>query len=83
MPPSKPPIHEGYVNTGFVEINDNDSRKIKYRRLLETCKSAKHMSFLFIVWFMGIGVGLVLTFLFWHLQGNLKSFYYFLFKKLF
>ena len=68
-PPSKPPIHEGYINTGFVEINNNDSRKEKYMRLLDTCKSVKHLTFLFIVWFMGIGVGLVFTFLFWHLQG--------------
>jgi MFS family permease len=79
MPPPKPPIHEGYINTGFVEINDSESRKKKYKRLLETCRSAKHMSFLFIVWFMGIGVGLVFTFLFWHLQGNL----YKVFSKIF
>ena len=70
MPPAKPPpINEGYINTGFVEINSNDLKQQKYRMLLETCKSVKHISFLFIVWFMGIGVGLVFTFLFWHLQG--------------
>ena len=62
MSPPKPPIHEGYINTGFLEINDSNSRKKKYKRLLETCKSAKHMSFLFIVWFMGIEVVLVFYF---------------------
>ena len=37
-------------------------------RLFKICMTVKHASFLFMVWFMGIGVGLVFTFLFWHLQ---------------
>ena len=31
-------------------------------------QSPKSASFLFVAWFMGIGVGLIFTFLFWHLQ---------------
>ncbi len=66
---------------GFNEIGVEESSKQRYFRLLKLCMSVKHASFLFMVWFMGIGVGLVFTFLFWHLQdlggspalyGNLK-----------
>ncbi len=39
-----------------------------YMEVLKICKSVKLSLFLFVVWFMGIGVGLVFTFLFWHLQ---------------
>ncbi len=40
-------------------------------------KSPKCASFLFVAWYMGFGIGLIFTFLFWHLQGeerNLKIF---------
>jgi len=40
----------------------------QFMELFQICKSVKLGVFLFIVWFMGIGVGLVFTFLFWHLQ---------------
>lgn len=75
MPPARPPaptpaVKASYSNSGFVEINSEELRKQKYKRLLQVCKSIKHVAFLFIVWFMGIGVGLVFTFLFWHLQGK-------------
>lgn len=33
-------------------------------------KSPKCASFLFVAWYMGFGIGLIFTFLFWHLQGN-------------
>lgn len=46
----------------------NENRSDRYMELFQVCKSSKHLTFLFIVWFMGIGVGLVFTFLFWHLQ---------------
>lgn len=36
--------------------------------VLRSMNNAKQVSFLFITWFMGFGVGLVFTFLFWHLQ---------------
>lgn len=35
---------------------------------LKTFKSIKLSSLLFLAWFMGFGVGIVFTFLFWHLQ---------------
>ncbi len=53
---------------GFNEIGVEESSKQRYIRLLKICFTVKHLSFLFMVWFMGIGVGLVFTFLFWHLQ---------------
>lgn len=61
--------------TGFNEIgaqnpNTNaivDNRQ-KHLRLFEICKTWKLTSFLFVLWFMGIGAGIVFTFLFWHLQ---------------
>ncbi|XP_048522176.1 major facilitator superfamily domain-containing protein 6 isoform X2 [Dendroctonus ponderosae] len=31
-------------------------------------KNLKCLSFLFVAWFMGFGIGLIFTFLFWHLQ---------------
>ena len=37
-------------------------------RFLIPGSSARIGSVLFITWFMGFGVGLVFTFLFWHLQ---------------
>lgn len=62
-PPARPPAPK----SAFVEISEAE-KKEKYLKLLNLCKTLKHGSFLFVVWFMGIGVGLVFTFLFWHLQ---------------
>ena len=31
-------------------------------------RKSMHLTYLFITWFLGCGVGLVFTFLFWHLQ---------------
>jgi len=36
--------------------------------VLKACTNVRYGSFLFVVWFMGLGVGLVFSFLFWHLQ---------------
>ncbi|XP_033341634.1 major facilitator superfamily domain-containing protein 6 jef isoform X1 [Megalopta genalis] len=36
--------------------------------VLKTFKDVKCASFLFVAWFMGFGIGLIFTFLFWHLQ---------------
>jgi MFS family permease len=33
-------------------------------------KDIKCASFLFVAWYMGFGIGLIFTFLFWHLQGE-------------
>lgn len=35
-------------------------------------KDLKCASFLFVAWYMGFGIGLIFTFLFWHLQGKIK-----------
>ncbi len=49
----------------FMSLGD---KKQNYTRLFALCKSRKCFTFLFVIWFMGIGVGIVFTFLFWHLQ---------------
>lgn len=36
--------------------------------VLQHFKDLKCASFLFVAWFMGFGIGLIFTFLFWHLQ---------------
>ncbi|RZB40361.1 major facilitator superfamily domain-containing protein 6 [Asbolus verrucosus] len=36
--------------------------------VLHQFKNLKCASFLFVAWFMGFGIGLIFTFLFWHLQ---------------
>ncbi|KAG7190592.1 hypothetical protein KM043_006682 [Ampulex compressa] len=36
--------------------------------VLKQFKDLKCASFLFVAWFMGFGIGLIFTFLFWHLQ---------------
>ncbi|GAB0090130.1 major facilitator superfamily domain-containing protein 6-A [Sergentomyia squamirostris] len=36
--------------------------------VLKQFKNLKCASFLFVAWFMGFGIGLIFTFLFWHLQ---------------
>lgn len=36
--------------------------------VLKQFKDLKCVSFLFVAWFMGFGIGLIFTFLFWHLQ---------------
>lgn len=36
--------------------------------VLRQFKDLKCVSFLFVAWFMGFGIGLIFTFLFWHLQ---------------
>jgi MFS family permease len=36
--------------------------------VIRSCSNLRYGSFLFVVWFMGLGIGLVFAFLFWHLQ---------------
>ena len=40
----------------------------EWLRVLKTFANLRYGAFLFVAWFMGFGVGLVFTFLFWHLQ---------------
>lgn len=37
-------------------------------KVLQQLKDIKCISVLFVAWFMGFGIGLIFTFLFWHLQ---------------
>lgn len=52
----------------FKASDEPENKSVYYWELLEHCKSTKMTIFLLFVWFMGMGVGLVFTFLFWHLQ---------------
>ncbi|XP_059622543.1 major facilitator superfamily domain-containing protein 6 [Phlebotomus argentipes] len=40
----------------------------EWMTVLKQFKNLKCGSFLFVAWFMGFGIGLIFTFLFWHLQ---------------
>ncbi|CAF2775873.1 unnamed protein product [Rotaria sp. Silwood2] len=44
------------------------SNTLKLMQIIQIFMSFKNGTFLFIAWWMGCGVGLVFTFLFWHLQ---------------
>ncbi|CAG5130572.1 unnamed protein product [Candidula unifasciata] len=59
----------GAIPFGSAEANYSDQpffgRWIAVVKLLATYK---YISVLFIAWFMGFGIGIIFTFLFWHLQ---------------
>ncbi|XP_014771110.1 major facilitator superfamily domain-containing protein 6 [Octopus bimaculoides] len=40
----------------------------KWITVLKMLANLRYMSVLFVAWFMGFGIGLIFTFLFWHLQ---------------
>lgn len=40
----------------------------EWMTVFKTFANLKCSSFLFVAWFMGFGIGLIFTFLFWHLQ---------------
>lgn len=40
----------------------------KWLTVLKMLASIRYISVLFVAWFMGFGIGLIFTFLFWHLQ---------------
>uniref|UniRef100_T1IUP3 Major facilitator superfamily associated domain-containing protein n=1 Tax=Strigamia maritima TaxID=126957 RepID=T1IUP3_STRMM len=40
----------------------------EWLQVLKTIANLRYGSFLFVAWWMGFGIGLVFTFLFWHLQ---------------
>ncbi|CAL7938395.1 unnamed protein product [Xylocopa violacea] len=63
-PPSKPQPPEGKTKM-FAQT----MREIpEWVTVLKQFKDLKCASFLFVAWFMGFGIGLIFTFLFWHLQ---------------
>ncbi|KAJ0183045.1 hypothetical protein K1T71_001021 [Dendrolimus kikuchii] len=45
-----------------------DLEHAKWVTVLRQFQNVKAASFLFVAWFMGFGIGLIFTFLFWHLQ---------------
>ncbi|XP_076242019.1 major facilitator superfamily domain-containing protein 6 jef isoform X2 [Calliopsis andreniformis] len=60
----KPPPPEGKTKM-FAQT----MREIpEWVTVLKQFKDLKCASFLFVAWFMGFGIGLIFTFLFWHLQ---------------
>ncbi|XP_063979164.1 major facilitator superfamily domain-containing protein 6 isoform X2 [Diachasmimorpha longicaudata] len=62
-PPVVPPPE------GKTKMFAQTTREIpEWVTVLKQFKDLKCASFLFVAWFMGFGIGLIFTFLFWHLQ---------------
>ncbi|RZF42289.1 hypothetical protein LSTR_LSTR003907 [Laodelphax striatellus] len=62
--PAQPP-----PNVGKTQMFAQTTREIpEWVTVLNYFKNLKCGSFLFVAWFMGFGIGLIFTFLFWHLQ---------------
>lgn len=57
-----PPLHQAKV---FAQTTREMPEWISVLRQFRSVKAA---SFLLVAWFMGFGIGLIFTFLFWHLQ---------------
>ncbi|XP_034235369.1 major facilitator superfamily domain-containing protein 6 isoform X2 [Thrips palmi] len=56
-------------NVGKTKVFAQTNREIpEWVTVLSHFKNLKCASFLFVAWFMGFGIGLIFTFLFWHLQ---------------
>ncbi|XP_052127083.1 major facilitator superfamily domain-containing protein 6 isoform X1 [Frankliniella occidentalis] len=56
-------------NVGKTKVFAQTNREIpEWVTVLSHFKNIKCASFLFVAWFMGFGIGLIFTFLFWHLQ---------------
>ncbi|XP_073998762.1 major facilitator superfamily domain-containing protein 6 jef isoform X2 [Rhodnius prolixus] len=63
LPPQPPP------NVGKTQMFAQTMREIpEWVTVLKHFANLKCGSFLFVAWFMGFGIGLIFTFLFWHLQ---------------
>lgn len=63
MPPPQPPIGDQ------TKIFAQTQREMpEWVTVITQFKDLKCASFLFVAWFMGFGIGLIFTFLFWHLQ---------------
>ncbi|KAL0269369.1 UNVERIFIED_CONTAM: hypothetical protein PYX00_007127 [Menopon gallinae] len=62
--PQQPP-----PNIGQTKMFAQTTREMpEWITVLKQFKNLKCASFLFVAWFMGFGIGLIFTFLFWHLQ---------------
>ncbi|CAF0878032.1 unnamed protein product [Didymodactylos carnosus] len=60
--------HEQQNSSSSSFYQRRASQTMKLMQLVQLFTTVKHGTFLFIAWWMGCGVGLVFTFLFWHLQ---------------
>lgn len=60
--PPPPPLHQAKV---FAQTTREMPEWVTVLRQFQSVKAA---SFLLVAWFMGFGIGLIFTFLFWHLQ---------------
>lgn len=60
--PAAPPLEHAKV---FAQTTREMPEWVTVLRQFQNMKAA---SFLFVAWFMGFGIGLIFTFLFWHLQ---------------
>ncbi|CAF2326711.1 unnamed protein product [Rotaria sp. Silwood2] len=66
-------IHSIVNDEEQIQINVKEqqyklSNTMKLMQIIQIFMALKNGTFLFIAWWMGCGVGLVFTFLFWHLQ---------------
>ncbi|KAL7736474.1 hypothetical protein ACLKA6_019675 [Drosophila palustris] len=62
---SQPQPHIGAESKVFAQT----AKELpEWMTVLTHFKDLKTASFLFVAWFMGFGIGLIFTFLFWHLQ---------------
>ncbi|XP_038214224.1 major facilitator superfamily domain-containing protein 6-A [Zerene cesonia] len=61
-PPQQPPLQHAKV---FAQTTREMPEWVTVLRQFQNVKAA---SFLLVAWFMGFGIGLIFTFLFWHLQ---------------
>lgn len=54
---------------GKSKVFAQTTRKIpEWMPVLRLFANVKYAAFMFVAWFMGFGIGLIFTFLFWHLQ---------------
>ena len=70
LTPYNPPpfLHYSLPVTTEYSIPPESSKKEQILVVLKLFAEYQYAAFLFLSWFMGFGVGLVFTFLFWHLQ---------------
>lgn len=66
---SKTDMVTDVINSPGAAVPDPDEPFLgRWVTVLKLLASLKFVSVLFVAWFMGFGIGLIFTFLFWHLQ---------------
>ncbi|KAH0555488.1 major facilitator superfamily domain-containing protein 6 isoform X2 [Cotesia glomerata] len=66
---SAQPLPKPQPPEGKTKMFAQTTREIpEWVTVIKQFKDLKCASFLFVAWFMGFGIGLIFTFLFWHLQ---------------